>query len=43
VHRRGVSEQPGLYFIGLPKQHRIRSPFIRGADEDARYLMKHLV
>jgi putative flavoprotein involved in K+ transport len=42
VHRRGVTEQPGLYFIGLPKQHRIRSPFIRGADEDARYLMKHL-
>jgi len=43
VHRRGVTEVPGLLFIGLPKQHRIRSPFIRGADEDARYLMKHLV
>jgi putative flavoprotein involved in K+ transport len=43
VHRRGVTDVPGLLFIGLPKQHRIRSPFIRGADEDARYLMKHLV
>lgn len=43
VHRRGVTNEPGLLFIGLPKQHRIRSPFIRGADEDARYLMKHLV
>jgi putative flavoprotein involved in K+ transport len=43
VHRRGVTGEPGLLFIGLPKQHRIRSPFIRGADEDARYLMKHLV
>jgi putative flavoprotein involved in K+ transport len=42
IHRRGTTEQPGLYFIGLPRQYRFRSPFIRGAEEDARYLVRHM-
>lgn len=42
-HTRGVTELPGLYFIGLPWLHRLRSPFIRGAEEDARHLVEHLL
>lgn len=38
-HHRGVSESPGLYFIGLPWLHRLRSPFIRGASEDASHIV----
>lgn len=38
VHRRGVSDQRGVYFVGLPWQHRRRSPFIRGVEEDARHV-----
>lgn len=37
-HDRGVSEVPGLYFIGLPWLSRRASPFIWGAWEDAAHL-----
>jgi putative flavoprotein involved in K+ transport len=37
-HQRGVTDFPGLYFLGLPWQHRQRSPFIRGAEEDAGHI-----
>lgn len=43
IHQRGVTELPGLYFIGLSWLHRLRSPFIRGAEEDARHLAHLLV
>lgn len=42
VHRRGVTSVPGLFFIGLPWLHRLRSPFIRGAEEDARFLVSQV-
>lgn len=38
VHRRGVTNQRGLYFLGLHWLHRLRSAFIRGAEEDAEHL-----
>lgn len=38
IHRRGVTEQPGLYFLGQTWLHRLRSPFIRGAEEDAAHI-----
>lgn len=38
VHRRGVTQLPGLYFLGQTWLHRLRSPFIRGAEEDATHL-----
>lgn len=38
IHRRGVTSAPGVFFIGLHWLHRLRSAFIRGAEEDARYL-----
>jgi putative flavoprotein involved in K+ transport len=38
VHRRGVSEVPGLYFLGLPWLSRRDSAFIWGVWRDADYL-----
>lgn len=39
IHRRGASAYPNLYFLGMEWLHRARSPFIRGADEDARHIL----
>jgi putative flavoprotein involved in K+ transport len=38
VHQRGVSEVPGLYFLGLAWLSRRASPFIWGVWHDAEYL-----
>lgn len=38
AHDRGVSEVPGLYFLGLPWLSRRASPFIWGVWHDAEYL-----
>jgi putative flavoprotein involved in K+ transport len=38
VHQRGATACDGVYFLGLHWLHRLRSPFIRGADEDARHI-----
>lgn len=37
-HQRGVSAEPGLYFLGLPWQSRRGSSFIWGVWHDARYV-----
>jgi len=37
-HQRGVSAEPGIYFLGLPWQSRRGSSFIWGVWHDARYL-----
>jgi putative flavoprotein involved in K+ transport len=37
-HRRGVSSEPGVYFLGLPWLSRRGSSFIWGVWHDARYL-----
>lgn len=42
VHDRGVTACPGAYFLGLHWLHRLRSAFIRGAEEDARHLGEHI-
>ncbi len=42
VHRRGVSEVPGLYFLGLPWLSRRSSAFIWGVWRDASYLADHI-
>jgi putative flavoprotein involved in K+ transport len=42
VHHRGVSEVPGLYFLGLPWLSRRDSAFIWGAWRDAEYLAGHI-
>ncbi|WDZ93334.1 NAD(P)/FAD-dependent oxidoreductase [Nocardiopsis sp. HUAS JQ3] len=37
-HQRGVSSEPGVYFMGLPWQSRRGSSFIWGAWHDAKYV-----
>jgi len=37
-HQRGVSAEPGIYFIGLPWQSRRGSSFIWGVWHDAKYI-----
>ncbi len=41
-HQRGVSTEPGIYFIGLPWLSRRASSFIYGVWYDARYLADHI-
>jgi putative flavoprotein involved in K+ transport len=38
IHRRGVTDIPGLYFLGLRFQHRLNSSLIGGVGEDARFI-----
>ena len=42
VHDRGVSPEPGLFFMGLEFQFSVASATIQGLDQDARYLMRWL-
>ncbi len=37
-HQRGISTEPGIYFLGLPWQSRRGSAFIWGVWHDAKYL-----
>ncbi|MEP7360289.1 MAG: NAD(P)/FAD-dependent oxidoreductase [Chloroflexota bacterium] len=39
---RGVTEIPGLYFLGLLWQHNQGSATLFGVNEDARYLARHM-
>jgi putative flavoprotein involved in K+ transport len=41
-HLRGVSSEPGVYFIGLPWLSRRGSTFIWGVWHDAKYLADHI-
>ena len=43
VHRRGVTRQSGLYFLGLSWLHKHKSASLIGAGEDAEYLAVHIV
>jgi len=42
-HQRGVSSEPGVYFLGLPWQTRRGSSFIWGVWYDAKYIADHIV
>ena len=42
LHKRGVSELPGLYFLGLSWLSRRASAFIWGVWHDAAYLAEHI-
>lgn len=42
-HRRGVSSEPGVYFLGLPWLSRRGSSFIWGVWHDAKYLADQIV
>lgn len=42
-HHRGVSAEPGIYFLGLPWLSRRGSSFIWGVWHDAKYLADHIL
>ncbi|MEO0618719.1 MAG: NAD(P)/FAD-dependent oxidoreductase [Pseudomonadota bacterium] len=42
-HRRGVSVEPGVYFLGLPWLSRRGSAFIWGVWHDAKFIADHIV
>ena len=42
-HQRGVSSEPGVYFVGLPWQSRRGSAFIWGVWHDAKHIADHIV
>lgn len=42
VHQRGVSSEPGIYFLGLPWQSRRGSSFIWGVWHDAKHVADHI-
>ncbi|WP_263297876.1 flavin-containing monooxygenase [Neobacillus bataviensis] len=42
-HHRGITEIDGLYFLGLPWQHRRGSALLLGVGEDAAYIAKNLL
>ncbi len=42
AHRRGVSTEPGVYFLGLPWLSRRGSSFIWGVWHDARHVADHI-
>ncbi len=41
-HQRGISAEPGVYFLGLPWQSRRASSFIWGVWHDAKFLADHI-
>ncbi|XKG24583.1 NAD(P)-binding domain-containing protein (plasmid) [Ureibacillus chungkukjangi] len=42
IHHRGVTNVKGLYFIGLPWQHRRGSALLQGVGFDADFIINHL-
>ncbi|MCE6982117.1 FAD-dependent oxidoreductase, partial [Pseudomonas frederiksbergensis] len=41
-HQRGVSSEPGVYFVGLPWLSRRGSAFIWGVWHDAKHIAEHI-
>jgi putative flavoprotein involved in K+ transport len=42
VHRNGITDVPGLYFLGLPWLSRMNSSFLSGVGDDAAVLADHI-
>lgn len=42
VHRGGVTDVPGLYFLGLQWLTKMNSSFLSGVGEDAKRLAEHI-
>jgi len=43
IHHRGVTEQPGLYFLGLFFLHALWSETITGVQPDVRHIVRHMI
>lgn len=41
-HQRGLTAIKGLYFLGLPWQHKRGSALLQGVGEDAKYITNHI-
>ena len=42
VHRNGITDVPGLYFLGLPWLSKMNSSFLSGVGDDAAVLADHI-
>ena len=42
VHRQGITEVPGFYFLGLQWLSRMASSFLSGVGDDAARLADHI-
>jgi putative flavoprotein involved in K+ transport len=42
VHRGGITDEPGLYFLGLPYLSKLYSAFLSGVGDDAAVLADHI-
>ena len=42
IHRNGIAELPGLYFLGLPFLSKMSSAFLSGVGDDAAVLADHI-
>ena len=42
IHRRGVTGCEGLYFLGLPWLHKLKSSVLCGVGDDAAHLADHI-
>jgi len=42
IQKRGVTNYPGLYFVGLPWLHNAKSGLIYGVGDDAAYIAKKI-
>lgn len=42
LHRRGVTQWPGLYFLGLRRTHSLSSALLAGVGTDAAFLAEHI-
>ena len=40
IQKRGVTDYPGLFFIGLPWLHNAKSGLIHGVGDDAAYIAR---
>jgi putative flavoprotein involved in K+ transport len=43
LHRNGITDVPGLYFLGLPWLSKMNSSFLSGVGDDAAVLADHVV
>lgn len=42
LHKRGIAQIEGLYFLGLPWQYRRGSALLQGVGEDAKYIAEYI-
>ena len=41
LHKRGITDVPGVYFLGLPWLYKYKSALLHGVGEDAEHLAEH--